>query len=80
MITEEKKVKIAPRAIETPLVEEPKTVTTPVTVPDPETAPKDDLAIIAVITAAISAASGQSPSSFRVVSFKRANNKFSFRK
>lgn len=43
-------------------------------------APADDLAIIAVITAAIAAASGQSPSSFRVVSFKRANNKFSYRK
>lgn len=37
----------------------------------------DDLAIIAVITAAIAAASGSSPSSFRVVSFKRANHKFS---
>ncbi len=37
----------------------------------------DDLALIAVITAAVAAASGSSPSSFRVVSFKRANNKFS---
>ncbi len=36
----------------------------------------DDLALIAVITAAIAAASGSSPSSFRVVSFKRANQKF----
>lgn len=37
----------------------------------------NDLAVIAVITAAIAAASGQSPTSFRVVTFKRANNKFS---
>ena len=36
-----------------------------------------DYELIAVITAAIAAASGSSPSSFRVVSFKRANNKFS---
>ena len=36
-----------------------------------------DYDIIAVITAAIAAASGSSPNSFRVVSFKRANNKFS---
>lgn len=40
----------------------------------------NDLDIIAVITAAVAAASGASPSSFRVVSFKRANNKFSYRK
>ncbi len=40
-------------------------------------APADDLALIAVITAAVAAASGSSPNSFRVVSFKRANNKFS---
>lgn len=37
----------------------------------------DDLALIAVITAAVAAANGSSPNSFRVVSFKRANNKFS---
>ena len=36
----------------------------------------DDYELIAVITAAVAAASGSSPSSFRVVSFKRANNKF----
>ena len=40
-------------------------------------APADDLEIIAAITAAIAAASGSSPSSFRVVSFKRANHRFS---
>ncbi len=40
-------------------------------------APADDLEIVAVITAAVAAASGTSPSSFRVVSFKRANNRFS---
>lgn len=40
-------------------------------------APADDLEIVAVITAAIAAASGSSPSSFRVVSFKRANHRFS---
>lgn len=45
-----------------------------------EPSAEDNLAIIAVITAAVAAASGQSPSSFRVVSFKRANNKFSYRK
>ena len=43
----------------------------------PATPASDDLALIAVITAAVAAASGSSPSSFRVVSFKRANNKFS---
>ena len=43
----------------------------------PAAAPADDLGIVAVITAAIAAASGSSPSSFRVVSFKRANNRFS---
>ncbi len=37
----------------------------------------DDLALVAVITAAIAVATGSSPNSFRVVSFKRANNKFS---
>lgn len=36
-----------------------------------------DYELIAVISAAVAAASGASPSSFRVVSFKRANNKFS---
>ena len=36
-----------------------------------------DYELIAVISAAIAAASGSSPNSFRVVSFKRANNKFS---
>ena len=67
----------APAPAPTP-VAEPASVQTPVeSVPAQST---DDLAIIAVITAAISAASGQSPSSFRVVSFKRANNKFSYRK
>ena len=40
----------------------------------------DDLAIIAAITAAIAAAEGRDPSTFRVVSFKRANNKFSYGK
>ena len=43
----------------------------------PAAAPADDLEIIAVITAAVAAASGSSPSSFRVVSFKRANSRFS---
>lgn len=52
----------------------------PVVNTTPEPSAEDDLAVIAVITAAIAAASGQSPSSFRVVSFKRANNKFSYRK
>lgn len=52
----------------------PVAVSEPVTPAAPAT---DDLALIAVITAAIAAASGSSPSSFRVVSFKRANNKFS---
>lgn len=47
------------------------------TAPAPVPAPASDLEIIAVITAAIAASSGTSPSSFRVVSFKRANNRFS---
>ena len=51
-------------------------------VPAPAPAPAapaaaDDLEIVAVITAAVAAASGSSPSSFRVVSFKRANDRFS---
>lgn len=40
----------------------------------------DDLTIIAVIAAAVAAASGQDPSAFRVVSFKRANKNFSYGK
>lgn len=47
----------------------------PVQTPAP--AVTDDLALIAVITAAVAASNGRDPSSFRVVSFKRANNKFS---
>ncbi len=43
------------------------------------TAPADDLAIIAVIAAAVAAASGRDPSTFRVVSFKRANTNFSYK-
>ncbi|MBQ8837010.1 MAG: OadG family protein [Clostridia bacterium] len=43
----------------------------------PEVNAAADYDIIAVITAAVAAASGSSPNSFRVVSFKRANNKFS---
>lgn len=50
----------------------------PLPVEDAISAPAaPDYELIAVITAAIAAASGSSPSSFRVVSFKRANNKFS---
>lgn len=52
----------------------------PVAAPAPvvPAAPKnDELEIVAAITAAIAAASGASPSSFRVVSFKRANDRFS---
>ena len=45
-------------------------------VPTPTTE-TDDREIVAAITAAIAAATGRAPSSFRVVSFKRANNKFS---
>ena len=41
-----------------------------------ETPSVPDYELIAVITAAVAAASGSSPNSFRVVSFKRANNKF----
>lgn len=55
----------------TPLAAEPEAV------PAPVATQADDLALIAVITAAVAAASGSSPSSFRVVSFKRANQKFS---
>lgn len=49
----------------------------PAPAPAPAPAAADDLEIVAVITAAIAAASGSSPSSFRVVSFKRANDRFS---
>ncbi len=73
----EKKVNEAAKIVVTaPINEQPKVK--PVKPTEPVA--KDDLSIIAVITAAIAAASGQSPSSFRVVSFKRANNKFSYRK
>lgn len=65
----------APVKIETAPVEETVEETPAEAVPSaPAT---DDLALIAAITAAVAAASGSSPSSFRVVSFKRANNKFS---
>ena len=53
---------------DTPAIE-PEVVTVAPAAPDYE--------LIAVITAAVAAASGSSPNSFRVVSFKRANNKFS---
>ncbi len=72
-----------PKKKVTKIVEEsttPLTAPTPVAEPEPvvTAAPAtDDLALIAVITAAVAAASGSSPSSFRVVSFKRANHKFS---
>ena len=66
-----KKVTKVVEEITTPLVAEPVRETVPAA---PQT---DDLALIAVITAAVAAASGSSPSSFRVVSFKRANQKFS---
>ena len=76
----EKKVKIQREKITTTVVEPKKDDVSALPTNETVVAPKDDLAIIAVITAAIAAASGQSPSSFRVVSFKRANNKFSFKK
>ena len=63
-----KKAKIKTVHIEEKAVEE-------APAPTPATA-ADDYELIAVITAAIAAASGSSPNSFRVVSFKRANNKF----
>lgn len=73
-----------PKKKVTKVVEESTTPLAPVPAASPETVPAapaaptaDDLALIAVITAAVAAASGSSPSSFRVVSFKRANNKFS---
>lgn len=71
----EKKVAATPAKVEAPVV-----TTNPAEPVQEETTVQNDLSIIAVITAAIAAASGQSPSSFRVVSFKRANNKFSYRK
>lgn len=46
--------------------------------PPVKAAPKtDDGELVAVIAAAIAAAEGVSPTSFRVVSFKRANKNFS---
>lgn len=77
---EPKKIKIPEKTTVVPTVAEPKNDTPLPTTSEQQTVLQDDLAIIAVITAAIAAASGQSPSSFRVVSFKRANNKFSFNK
>ena len=60
------------------------TAQTPTPAPAPAPASSvpatDDLAVIAVITAAIAAAEGRDPSAYRVVSFKRANNKFSYGK
>lgn len=62
-------------AVEVPV---PTAVEVPVPTEEVSTAPAtDNLSIIAVISAAIAAASGRDPSSFRVVSFKRANNNFS---
>ncbi|MBQ5389939.1 MAG: hypothetical protein IIU58_03435 [Clostridia bacterium] len=52
----------------------------PTAEPVAETAPTEDLAIIAVLAAAVAAASGRDPSAFRVVSFKRANKNFSYGK
>ena len=59
--TEQKK----PKAVEpaAPIAEEPVQET-------------DDSEIVAAIIAAVSAATGKSPSAFRVVSFKRANRNF----
>ncbi len=57
----------------TPITPEPVIEETPVSAPSPAA---NDYELIAVITAAVAAASGSSPNSFRVVSFKRANNKF----
>lgn len=57
-----------------------KTESTPIVTPatvSPITPKNDEFEIVAAITAAIAAASGTSPSSFRVVSFKRANDRFS---
>ena len=64
----EVKIDTAPQIITQPVIEE-----TPVSAPAPSA---NDYELIAVITAAVAAASGSSPNSFRVVSFKRANNKF----
>ena len=62
-------VATAPEPIKTVAAEQPAPVSA-------ETAQADDYTLIAVITAAIAASSGASPNSFRVVSFKRANNNF----
>ena len=64
----EQKTEVASAPVEETVEEVPASAPAPVA---------DDLALIAVITAAVAAASGSSPNSFRVVSFKRANNKFS---
>ena len=65
-----KKKKAAPAKAEAP-------APAPAPAPAAPAAAADDLEIVAVITAAVAAASGSSPSSFRVVSFKRANDRFS---
>lgn len=67
-IVEESHTPITPVAPAAPVAPEAPVASAPVA---------NDLDIIAVITAAVAAASGSSPSSFRVVSFKRANNRFS---
>ena len=63
--------KAAPAPVETKIEEAAPIEVTPAAPAAP------DYELIAVITAAVAAASGSSPNSFRVVSFKRANNKFS---
>lgn len=70
-----KKVNEVPAPVKAEVTETPVTETPVTEVQATPTAPDYD--IIAVITAAVAAASGSSPNSFRVVSFKRANNKFS---
>lgn len=69
------KTKTTKKAKETPVAEvvAAPEVATPIA---EEASATPDYELIAVITAAVAAASGSSPNSFRVVSFKRANNRF----
>ena len=76
LLGEKKKVAAPKKAIVTaPVIEKAEETIPPVEADPAPIATEYD--IIAVITAAVAAASGSSPNSFRVVSFKRANNKFS---
>lgn len=67
------------RAQPTPAVEEKEAFEAEISAADAESAAADDGELVAAMAAAIAAYTGQPQSSFRVVSFKRANKNFSVR-